>query len=483
MNIENIILLVTTILNLCLAIFIYFKDRKDEVNIAFASFAFFIATWSLMLALFRFESDLGRAIWWMKLTYVSATLIGCSFWCFASKFPKKEQLNSKYNLGIFIPTVIIFILLLIPDFLIKDVSFTYWGKEATLDRFHLAIFTIYFVFFFFGGLCIIWKKYRIASGILRRQLLYILFSVLVAGSLGVFFNLILPWCQNHRFIWVGPIFTAAIVVCIFYAILKYRLMDIHFIIKRSVLYIVLVSIISILFASLMYTIISFFGTEFSASAYILIIITSLVFIFGLDPLKRFIQRFLDRTFPKGVIDFSAHLDQFRERTIGVIELEALTKRVSQEIKKAVPVQVVALLVKDKKEGIFHGFGSSSDKRSLSFNNELVNLFEKKREILITEEMKRAPYPAWTKELSFNRKAIVRLLKGINASLCVPVIEAEELIGIAVLGEKENKDAYTSEELKFLKELAPQISFALANVLIYHYALLRATKMSDGGQIR
>lgn len=481
MDIENAILLVTTTLNLCLAVFVYLKDRKDEVNVAFASFAFFIALWSLVLSIFRLESDLGRAIWWMKLTYVSATLIGCSFWYFASKFPKKEELNLKYKLGVFIPTIIIVILLLAPGFLVKDVFLTPWGKEVILSKSHLALFTIYFVFFFFGGLYIIWKKCRIASGVLRRQLLYILFSVLIAGSLGVLFNLIFPWMQNHRFIWIGPIFTAAIVVCVVYAILKYRLMDIRLIIKRSILYIVLIGIITILFTSLMYIVISYFDTEFSGSALILIIITSLAFIFGLDPLKKSIQRFLDRTFPKGIIDFSAHLDHFRERTIGVVEIEALTERVLQEVKNIVPVQDVALLVKDKKENIFHEFGSSS-KRRLSFKNELVDLLERESEILIREEIKHAPHPSWIKELSLNRREIIRLLKNIDAFLCVPLLEAEELIGIVILGEKENKDAYTSEEIKFLKELAPQISFALANVLAYHYALVSAMRMAKEGEV-
>jgi GAF domain-containing protein len=58
------------------------------------------------------------------------------------------------------------------------------------------------------------------------------------------------------------------------------------------------------------------------------------------------------------------------------------------------------------------------------------------------------------------------MKRIEASLCLPLIIKNKLIGIIVLGEKISRDAYTKEDLNLLDFLSNQAAVAIENARLY-----------------
>ena len=74
-DLQSILLIIVTIANLGLAIFIYFKNRKSQINISFAVFAFFVSLWALSLFLFRIIDILFIATYLMKWSYITALFL------------------------------------------------------------------------------------------------------------------------------------------------------------------------------------------------------------------------------------------------------------------------------------------------------------------------------------------------------------------------------------------------------------------------
>ena len=225
---RNILLWIIAIANIALGLLIGLKDRKNIVNRSFGNFAISIACWSFVLITFRSFHQEEIALFTIQLSYFAAVFIAASFWDFAVAFTHQQVLARTERMLLWGGAVLMGALVLLPSFLVQSIVYHSWGKSVILNLPAYLLFTIYFLFFFFGGLLIIGNQLRYASGYARLQLSFIFWSVLLAGSGGVIFNLFMPspFFNEWRFIWIGPIFTFLIVFFITYAIAKYRLLNI-----------------------------------------------------------------------------------------------------------------------------------------------------------------------------------------------------------------------------------------------------------------
>jgi len=117
----------------------------------------------------------------------------------------------------------------VPNFFIEDVFFRHGVHIGVQGFWGYWIFAIYFVAYFFGSLIVLFRRWRVAPEPLKRNIGFIIWSVLSAGILGVIFNLVLPspFFAEWRFTWLGPIFTAIIVGTLSYAIARHRLLNVR----------------------------------------------------------------------------------------------------------------------------------------------------------------------------------------------------------------------------------------------------------------
>ena len=64
------------------------------------------------------------------------------------------------------------------------------------------------------------------------------------------------------------------------------------------------------------------------------------------------------------------------------------------------------------------------------------------------------------------------LKKRKVSLAMPFKTEEEVFGLLMLGEREQGQAYTIQDVKYLESLRGQVGFTLANTLLYKKAMAR-----------
>lgn len=253
-TLPDYILFFVSIFNLILAVFIFINEPKNKVNIWFSAFAFCMCLWAMMLLLFR-NVPFPYAHFFMRNSYLSAIGIAISFWYFIHFFPRKRKLHFLNSTLPLILTLILLALFLNPSFISKEVLELANGERTVLvDTFGYIIFSVHFLFFFFGAIILLWLVYRKEKGILKKHSQLLMYSVLFAGSFGVFFNLILPspFFQNFKYIHLGPLFTFFIVLAVSYGVAKYQLMNIKALITEFfVVVLILIQIIQVFFAKTM----------------------------------------------------------------------------------------------------------------------------------------------------------------------------------------------------------------------------------------
>lgn len=228
MPFSHLIPLLATLANSILAVIVLSNDWHKTSHRFFAAFAMSVAFWSFSIALFVASEHHLLLFIAIKGAHFFPLLLGASFFAFASVFPDQQRLSHKDTLIVLIPTIVVGALLLVPEFLTRELIQTSYGKAITIGIPGYVIFVLTFLSFFIGGLYRIARSIPQVTGVLKVQLHYILWGVLIAGIPALFKNLFLtsPFLSNFAWIWLGPFFSFIMVAALARAIVKYHLLDV-----------------------------------------------------------------------------------------------------------------------------------------------------------------------------------------------------------------------------------------------------------------
>src|SRR5438132_226455 len=117
LDLPNILLGITSAMNLGVMWFVYERDRDNPINKLFALFVLFIALWALAILLFRIVDDVALALLLIKFSYVSALLLAFCFYHFALLFPHSASPLIAHRLGTGLVAATVATILLIPGVL------------------------------------------------------------------------------------------------------------------------------------------------------------------------------------------------------------------------------------------------------------------------------------------------------------------------------------------------------------------------------
>jgi len=461
MDIKAIALLFVAISNFILASIIYQQNiPKIAYNIFYSFFAFFVGLWAFSMMMFRSVADMSYSIFWMKLTYVSAVGIACSFLYFILFFPKNKKLKKITNFFICTFSLIMVILILSNNFLVQKVILLPWGKEVITSKWAHFIFAIYFISFFFGAISFCLYKYRNSTGIIRDQFRYIFFGIAIPGVLGTFFNLAIPLFFNtHRLTWLGPLFTIIMVIFIAYAITRYRLMDIRIVVRKSFIYFLAAVFSYCFFYFAAWLLINMFGSIYATGAFIFGIVIAIVFAILFFSVEKIIRLIANRYFFSALYSQHETLRQVSEKLTAILDVEELLHNVNDVIRRTLAVDKIAFVLKNEK-----GDKYKARKQNRFKKNDLEGLFKTKK---IVRYFAKNSNPLAIEETG-NRELsrLKEKMKIVGADLLLPLTTKHGLQGIVVLGKKVNGDSFSKEDIELLRMLATQTALAIENASLY-----------------
>src|SRR4051812_2362732 len=92
LNVPNILLAITVILNIVLNIFGYSRRSKNPINTSFGFITIFLSFWALVILNFRLTDDITYSLYLLKASYVIALGIAASYYYFSLVFPEGSPL-------------------------------------------------------------------------------------------------------------------------------------------------------------------------------------------------------------------------------------------------------------------------------------------------------------------------------------------------------------------------------------------------------
>lgn len=481
MSFVDIISIVVVLINAFLGLFVLLRNYKKRLNQAFFLFALSVSFWvfaSWQAGVVR--EGLGPPLIWEKLSFTAGALIAPIFIYFAYIFTKKRR-SFIFRIIILFIIPIFFAIATLTPYIVSKVERVQLGYEATYG-FLWYFYTIYFISYLLACFIIIISKYKNSIGILRLRIKYLLIGLLIAASIAVIFNLIIPFfislniLRNNNFyqffFHFGHLATIFFIGFTAYAIVRYRLMDIKVVIRKGVVYasslIIILALYTYLALFLESTIQKYWNIAPGWTAFILVALVAL----GFPPLKYAVEKLITTAFFPKVKNLKKKAREIAEDISSKIKLEELVQRFASEVKENISAHNLQVYLKNRKTGDFNAVYPAGFSDLIKYDHLLTNYFKINQEILITEEieyMKENENEAKAKLLENLKKE----LEARHIALVIPLQNlSEELDVLIFLENKMNKEAFNLEDISFLQNISSQFNIALANAILYKEALER-----------
>jgi len=467
MTFDITILISTFVINFILGVFILFRRWRNLTNRVFGILVILTSIWVLSIAFFWLAPSTEVALVWSKIAYFTASYLPVFLLYFSILFPKKIFELDKVKSFIILLPGIAFSLLTLINLVVKDIVLD-MGILTVRGGIFYTYFIIYSISYLVITFILLIKKYRKYTGIPKVQLKLVFVGIFVTVIVSIITNLILPAFNISDLGSLGPFSTIIMVLFMFYAISRYRLMDVRLVIVRSLAFGSIVLVITGLFAALSATIgrflEEFWGTK---SDLIVGLVVAFLIAIAYSPLKHLIERATNKFLFKKTYDPDMLISQMSDISTSILDITNMLTLMSKALEVTMHPEKIAFALLDKggklQISYEQGFGKQIFEFTKGKEKILPTYFKDSREVYAIEELKTAYEQG---EYQPKNIKLMYALYEMDVALIVPLFTKDKLIGLIAIGNKKSGDLYNKQDLHVLDIISGQAAVGIENALLY-----------------
>ena len=471
-NLNILISLAAIAVNLGLAVFVLIQGSRHQINRRFFFFSLSLAFVNFIGLLAQTVSDPATALLWTKALSPGIVFIPSIFYHFVLALVNGSENNLNKRIGIWVNYLISSVLagLILNGDIVTGVQYIYSGYYPLVNTWAAWLITAFFAAATSDGTWLLLMKYRRSNiQIERQRLLLLITGVFAAGVLTVpnFMlahgsYLIYPSAQ------IGTIFLSGIMG---YTILKYRLMDITVVVRKSLIYTMVTGIITSVFMINIVLFGKFFETLTGLTSILPSILAASIVAFLFQPIRDKVQNFIDKSFFREHYQLQAAIRDFSRNIVSILDRQELIKVINNTIIHTMHVGHVWIYFYNKTEREYQYLSRESDSevkpaaqwQRISHNHSLIRWLEtEKKELLHSQLEKIIPqkYTPW------NYDEIRNLMQQLEAEVCLPLFIENQLTGFITLSRGMSGDSFSKEDIDLLSIMTSESAIALENASLY-----------------
>ncbi len=428
-----------------------------------------MSAWSFAILMITINSEYEILLFWIRFSYAAAILFPWHIYALSVTFLTGDPLARKATYFLFGASLISFFISFTP-FMVAGIGEPLAMKEPVPGPFFGPYFALYFIILAYS-IIQLYRKFKKARGVVRFQMQYFIRGTLFFVITSTLANAMLPYYGITQLGLVdirslGPAFSLVMAGSIYYAIIRYRFMDIRFAFRKNIAYIFAITIITLLLAGLFRLLISLNLAPMPINLEVGVIMVVLTVALILPGLKTRIQHILDERLFKKVTDYRASLLNRINDLVTLLNLEDLLKSLTASIVNDMDLEhgfycrkINGRYAYSRGEDEVESLPGDYDWPVYGSENVLLSYLEQTRDILLLSEVKKI------KNISLH-DAIWQEMKKGRLSAAVPLVAEDEVAGILFLGEKISGEPYYSEDLQLLSILASQVTVTIKNARLY-----------------
>ncbi|MFH1640110.1 MAG: histidine kinase N-terminal 7TM domain-containing protein, partial [Chloroflexota bacterium] len=386
------------------------KQTNRHANRVFVYFLAVSATWSFTSFMLHLNANPDVALFWNEALTVALVWTLIAYYHFVLIYTSRRS-----NLWLYTGYGMLTVLAIL-SFTGHIVQYSY-VVDGVL--YHSLGISLYFIgalsaAFVAAVLHLLVKKYRYSNDpVDRNRTMYLLvgWSILVILT---YTNLIPPMA-SLPFDHLGNLANALIIS---YVISHFQLLNIKFVIRRGLTYLILISAVVTIYMSTIFLGYNLMATQPAISIVSLATIIALLLALTASPLEHIIQEGIDRMFYRETYDYRQTIFSFRKNMGNILDLEELANEILPAITKALHINHAKLLFQDNGVGNFitkFNYPQTLDDENgdleFKIDNPIINWLEKDNAPLSMEQLNAIPElkGLWQSEKALLAKTEIGLL--------------------------------------------------------------------------
>ncbi|MBL8008211.1 MAG: SpoIIE family protein phosphatase [Ignavibacteria bacterium] len=317
-----------------------------------------------------------------------------------------------------------------------------------------------------GIIIFIRSYYNIKNENQRKPLRVILYGFLVCGIGSLYTGIIPLVTSKPNFLLTPWLFlpcalVLAIPISFGYSIIRYRILDTEFIIKKGLVFGIITAFIVGLYLILVLFLDSVLSQLFPGNKQILTIAVIIIVTFSFDFVNKKAKDFVDKQFYRERYNYRKSLLLFSEELPYLDNMRKVIENIGMSVKETMGIdnlnvwfrdldyyKILAMEMESKSgnENVMH--------KSDLFNEAFSSLFQTDKEPKLLSEVH-------LHELNISEE-YKEIIKKENFVLSIPIFIRNALIGAMNFGEKPSGKAYSDEDIDLLKTLASQAAISFEN---------------------
>lgn len=494
---EIIILVATVLVFVFIAAFVFYSGPYKPSN---KYFCLLIAAIILWIASLYFSNNiLSQALFWTRMTFVASAFLALFLIEFVLVYPEDRKISFLDQVTLFTPCLFI-VGLLFTDKIIKSITYIETGTGVQQGGLYY-LFMLFFISYVIGAIVILVKKFTHARGLLRARLLYLLTGLSISLLIGTSTNMLIPFFFKIDTLNVyGPYSTIVLILFTSYAIVRHKLFNIRLVIRKIVVYSVLLAMVFGIYTTVTFIITSYLPISRAGSNFLAAIIIA----FGFEPLRNWLQSATEKYLFVSEYKPSEELQKLTSTLSNVVDLDEALRQVIQRLILSMKLARGAALVlaPNEKHKVMvrriQEINFPNPQRLMDEQfNPIVVYFQHVPHICLTSELQqeiaesalgarhkkllttsREESPSVVDaQLEGYKKEAVKLLNKLKVEVVVPILVKDQLIGLLYLGGKLSNDGFYEDDLNFLSVVGSQTGSAIEKARFYEEDQLKSEFVS------
>jgi hypothetical protein len=478
--------LVATASSVGFAVFIFTRSQNDSQRKIFATATLFGGIWTSLPFLLSLTTDDNKALHLARLICMFAALVPPTFLHFMVLF--LNPVMSRRHRALIVSAYAISALFLFSSFTPLFIR----GTIRFAPYFVIVPGPLYLAFaacfILFGVIMVVnfFTAFLRATGHRRNQLKYVFIALFTAIGGGVL-HICAVYARWEPF--PHDLLVAVYPPLMTYAVIRHRLLDIHIVIKRTVLYTMTACVVTAAFELAVFLAATLFSGFADVHSEWVSIVAAVVIAFLFYPVKTQLEPFVDNLFHKRPYDYAKVLQSFGRQLTTLSEMNALYPCLANTILGTLGLRSMSVLELSRGGQYVTVASASPPCESVATNaSHSTNANVTAAPILSavsTSTPKAAPFvldqdAATVKLLKFSRQIVLRrelaaagkvlgatTLDAIQTETrpfiweaLVPVFVRDRLVLVLILGERESGDLLTAGDLDLLNTIVEQTSLVI-----------------------
>lgn len=255
-------------------------------------------------------------------------------------------------------------------------------------------------------------------------------------------------------------------ISITYSIVKHNLFDADVIIKQTVGYIVVTAAILGIYSVVSVVLNVWMGQQQLSHSRTFPILFTFGVILIFNPLRNRIQAVVDRVFYRAEYDYSAILEQIGRAMTSLLDLDKILQRLTRTFREEMFIDTSSIMLLNPAGTEFQVCLAEGEPvqdlamRSIGVQAPLIKIFEEGKHELTRYDIIENP-----RYLAAAESGLADF-ESLHASLMVPLVYQDKVIGLLSLGEKKSGKSYNSRDIELFRTLANQGAVAIENARLF-----------------